>query len=536
MNKKIVCTLVCIIVAVILIGVMTNMFSKKKENRATIYATVGPEPSTIDPQKGTAIDERSYVRHMFEGLTRVDTQGNTVPGMAEKWEVDETNTKYVFHIRDAKWSDGKAVTANDFEFAWKRLLNPETASQGSTKLYILKNAEKYNKGECSSDEVGVKAIDDKTLEVTLESPAAYFVSMLGYECFVPTREDIVDNDGKWIQSADTYISNGAYKLKEWVHGSKIVMEKNENYWDADSVKTQNLEFLLIDDYSAGLNAFEAGELDINDAAYPTDEVNRLIENGSLKVSPYLSTYFYLFNTKQKPLDNVKVRKAISLAVDRSYIVHTVTGAGEVEATAYVPKGINGISSDFREESDLDILSNDPKIEEAKKLLSEAGYENGEGLPTIEILFNTSDEHQKIAEAVQHDLKENLGINVSLRNIEWSALLDTFRSGDYQMGRYGSIADYDDPITFLERFTTNGSANYTGWSSNEYDELINTARLSADANVRMQAMHKAESMLIDESIICPIYWYVQKVLINDNLKDAYVSPFGGYYLTHAYIEE
>ncbi len=532
--KKIIIWLIIVFIIFAIIGVA--IFNNKNDENSKIVATVGPEPVSIDPQIGSTIDCRVYMRHMFEGLTRIDKDGNVIPGMAEKWDIDETETQYTFYIRDAKWSDGKEVSAKDFEFAWKRLLNPETASEVAYKLYFVKNAEKYNKGNCSQDDVGIVALDDKTFQVTLERPTSYFLTMLCYENLMPVRQDIVDKDGKWTQNANTYVSNGAFKLKEWIHGSKIIMEKNENYWDKNSIKTSEIEFLLIDDYVAGLNAFESGQLDINDAAYPPEDVSRLIENGSMNISPYLSTYYYNFNTTKEPFNDVKVRKAFSLAIDREYIVNSVTKAGEKEAVAYIPDGIKVGENNYREISNVTSLNKNANIEEARKLLAEAGYPNGENFPSIEIVFNTSEEHKKIAEAIQHDLKENLGINVTIKNVEWSTLSQILTNKDYTVARNGQIADYDDPLTFLDGWVTGGTLNFSGWSNEEYDKLISIITSTTDENLRLQSIERAEEIILDELPICPIYWYVQKILVNEHLKDAYISPLGGYYLHYAYIEK
>lgn len=534
MKKWVVLIVIILIILLIVIGIKLTSNDSLDDN-SRIIATVGPEPVSIDPQIGTTIDCRVYVRHMFEGLTRLDEDGNIVPGMAENWDVDDTETVYTFHLREAKWSDGQEVTANDFEFAWKRLLNPETASEAAYKLYFIKNGEKYNKGECTQDEVGIVALDNKTLQVTLERPTVYFISMLGYENFMPVREDIVDSDGKWTQNPDTYICNGAFKLKQWVHGSQILLEKNENYWDAENIKTNEIEFLLMDDYVAALNTFEAGQLDIDDAAYPPEEVPRLIENGSIDISPYLATYYYNFNTTKEPFNDVRVRRAFSLAIDREYIVNSVTKAGEEPAIAYIPPGIMAGEVDYRENTQFDLLDKNANIEEAKKLLAEAGYPNGENFPTVEIVFNTSEEHKKIAEAIQNDLKENLGINVSLRNVEWSTLQQILGSGDFDIARNGQPADYNDPMTFLDGWVTNGSLNSSGWSNSEYDNLIYIASTTTDSNLRLESLQNAEKILLEEAPICPIYWYVQKILVSERLHNAYISPLGGYYLHYAYVE-
>ena len=535
MKKRIIILTVIILLSTVLILTRLTSSNKSNSNNSTIIATVGPEPVSIDPQIGTTIDCRVYIRHMFEGLTRVDVNGNIVPGMARDWTTDETETIYTFNLREAKWSDGQEITANDFEFAWKRLLNPETASEVAYKLYFVKNAEKFNNGECGEDDVGIKSIDEKTLQITLERPTSYFLSILGYENFMPVRKDIVDSNEEWTQSPDSFICNGAFKLKEWSHGSKITLEKNENYWDAPNIKSNEIEFLLIDDYVAGLNTFEAGELDINDAAYPPEEVSRLIENGSMKVSPYLATYYYNFNISKEPFNNIKVRQAISLAIDREYIVEKVTKAGETPATAYIPNGITANNSDYRENTNITVLDKNARVEEAQKLLAEAGFPNGDNFPTIEIVFNTSEEHKKIAEAVQHDLKENLGINVTLKNVEWATLQQILSSKDYDIARNGQPADYDDPLTFLDGWVTNGSLNFSSWSNEEFDNLIKTASTITDADLRLKSMQNAEQLMMEEAPISPIYWYVQKVLISNRLRDAYVSPLGGYYLHYAYIE-
>ncbi|GAA0766793.1 peptide ABC transporter substrate-binding protein [Clostridium subterminale] len=514
-----------------------------------IVYNLGADPKTIDPQLNSAVDGSTIIHNAFEGLMREDENSKIVPGTAEKYEVSDDGTVYTFHLREnAKWSDGKPVVAGDFVYAWKRALNPEVAAEYAYQLFYIKNgAAYYNKEKigdkvATADDVGVKAIDDKTLEVTLEAPVPYFLSLAAFPTYFPVREDVIEgNEEKWTLKPDTYISNGPFKMSEWKEKESITFVKNENYWDAENVKLETLEVRLIDDQITYLNAFKSGEVDIIESP-PQAEIPTLLDEGTAKIYPYLGTYFYVINVSDKAkevdpkaaeaLSKPKFRKALSLAIDKQLIVDKVAQGGQTPANSYVPAGIlDSAGKEFKKDSS----SKGTDIEEAKKLLAEAGYPNGEGAPTITFTFNTDQGHQNIAQAVQDMWKTNLGINVELKNEEWAVFQDTRTNFQYSMARHGWIADYNDPMTFLDMWTTGNGQNNSGYSNKEYDKLIAEAKVELDDTKRTELLHKAEDILMDESPVIPLYYYTNVLCIDKNVKGTYKSPLGQMEFRDAYVE-
>lgn len=506
-----------------------------------IVYNIDANPKTIDPQLNSAVDGSKVIRNTFEGLMREIENGEVENGIAEGYEVSEDGLVYTFHIRDnAKWSDGEDVTAKDFEYAWKRALNPNTAAEYAYQLFYIKNGEAYNKGEASADDVGIKVVDNKTIEVTLESAVPYFVSLLAMPVYYPVRQDIIEENGdKWALSPETYVSNGPFKMTEWSEKESMTFIKNENYWDADNVKLETLVFRLIDDQTTTLSAFKNGELDIMEQP-PTTEIQSLIDEGVAKVYPYLGTYFYMVNVSGKglsseavdALQDVRVRKALSLAIDRNLITEKVSTGGEIPATSYVPEGVKDTQGNTFHKDYSSVTTN---IEEAKKLLEEAGYPNGQGFPTITFTYNTASNNQMIAQAIQDMWKTNLGINVELKNEEWAVFQTTRNNFQYEICRHGWIGDYNDPMTFLDMWVTASGQNNAGYSNEEYDSLIAQAKSEQDGEKRTELLRKAEDILMDDMAIIPIYYYTNIVCANDNVKGYVKSPLGSMLFRQAYVE-
>ncbi|MDO4536382.1 MAG: peptide ABC transporter substrate-binding protein [Clostridium perfringens] len=506
-----------------------------------IVYNIDADPKTIDPQLNSAVDGSKVLRNAFEGLMREIENGEVENGIAESYEVSEDGLVYTFHIREnAKWSDGEDVTANDFDYAWKRALNPDTAAEYAYQLFYLKSGEAYNGGEASVDDVGIKVIDNKTIEITLESPVPYFLSLLAMPVYFPVRQDIVEENGdKWALSPETYISNGPFKMTEWNAKESMTFVKNENYWDADSVKLDTLVFRLIDDQTTYLSAFRNGELDIIETP-PTTEIQTLLDEGVAKVYPYLGTYFYVVNMSGKGLSSeavdvlqdVRVRKALSLAMDRTLITEKVSMGGENPATSYVPEGVLDTQG---EEFHKEYIDTTADIEEAKKLLEEAGYPNGEGFPTLTFTYNTASNHQMIAQAIQDMWKNNLGIDVELKNEEWAVFQNTRNNFQYEICRHGWIGDYNDPMTFLDMWVTDGGQNNAGYSNTEYDSLIAQAKSEQDGEKRTELLRQAEDVLMEDMPIIPIYYYTNVVCAKDNIKGFVKSPLGPMLFREAYVE-
>ncbi|RKD26389.1 oligopeptide transport system substrate-binding protein [Caminicella sporogenes DSM 14501] len=497
---------------------------------------LGSEPKTLDPQLNSASDGGHVINNTFEGLMR-EVNGKLEPAIAESYEVSEDELTYTFHLRDTKWSDGKPLTAHDFEFAWKRALDPKLASEYAFQLFYIKGGQEYYEGKGTRDDVAVKALDDKTLQVTLNAPTPYFLDLTTFYTYMPTREDIVDNEGIWAKDPSKFICNGPFKLVEYKSGDKLVLAKNENYWRADEVKIDKIIASMIVDQSTALTAYESGELDVIDNM-PTQEIPRLqAEDPTFTILPQIGTYYYIFNVNKEPVNDVRVRRALTLAIDRKAIVETVTKAAQVPATGFVPVNLTlSTGEEFRKVAgDYGIDPNGANVEEAKKLLAEAGYPDGKGFPEITILYNTSEGHKAIAEAIQEMWKKNLGINVKLANQEWAVFQDTRHQGNFTVARAGWLADYADPMTFLDLWTTYSGNNDAQWKVKAYDKLIEKAKL-VSGKERDKLLLEAEKMIMDEMIVMPIYYYTDPVMVKEKVKDWQKTKLGHWYFGYAYIAE
>ena len=525
-----------------------------------VTLSIASEPQTIDPAKNSAVDGAIMINHMFEGLMRWEDSGSETVGsdgtcsnavlgygQAESYdkEPNEDGTvTYTFHLRDGiKWSDGKDVTAQDFVFSWQRLVSPATAADYSYMIDCVVNANEIMAGEKEPSELGVSAPDEKTFVVTITSDLPYFTEICAFPATFPVREDIV-SDAQWTYDPATYISNGAYKMTSRVTNSEIVMEPNEHYYGVEDLGPDKITFKLMDDANAMLSGFNSGELDFIENM-PTDEVAGLLASGDLKIVDYIGTYYVCYQTQKAPFDDPKVRQAFTLAVDRTYIVNEITQTGQVEAGGYVPAGVydaeGATGDDFRTNGGnyYEPLSGDDNAnykancEKARELLAEAGYPNGEGFPVVEYLYNTDDNHKAIAEALQNMWQTELGVTVTLNNQEWGTFLQTRKDGDYSIARNGWIADYNDPMTFLDMWLTGGGNNDAQYSSAAYDAKIQEAKAASDPATRMQLMHEAEDILLEQDwVVNPLYFYTQSYMLADGIQGMYYCPLGYFFFDHA----
>lgn len=495
----------------------------------------GPEPKTLDPQMSSGIPEAIMEMALYEGLTRLDKNNRPVAGIAKKWDISADKKVYTFHLRDAKFSNGDPIKAEDFRNAWLKALNPDNAAEYAYQLFYIKNAEKYNSAKAKPEDVGIKVIDDKTLQVTLEAATPYFLELCAFPTYYPNDTKVVQADPKgWNLKPETLIGDGPFKMTEWKHQDTMTLVKNENYWDAKNVKLAQLTFNLVEDPKSALTAFEAGQIEGTDLV-PAGDIDRLKKEGLLKFTPYIGTYFYRFNVTRKPFNDVRVRQALALAIDRKMLVEKVTKAGQIPAYALTPFGLNDAASgsDFRKVGG-DYFKED--VAKAKQLLADAGYPGGKGFPQVSILFNTNANHQQIAEAIQDMWSKNLGIKVTLANQEWKVYQRTMQDLQYDIARYGWIGDYLDPMTFMDMFVTNGGNNQTGWSNAQYDKDIETAKASSDNKVRMDAMHDAEKVLMNEMPVMPIYFYTNPYVAKPYVKNVIMFPLGFIDFKYATVEK
>ena len=550
-----------VVLGLTLIVSMTFFGCSKKEAPAPVAAAdstydlsvcFASEPQTIDPALNSAVDGAVMLQHMFEGLMKWADGGNPatdkgdmnyaklVNGQASSYEKvvnDDGTVTYTFKIRpDAKWSDSKAVTADDFVYTWQRLATPATAADYCYMIDMVKGYAEVNSGEAEPSTLAVSAPDASTFQVTITYDCPYFLEVCAFPATFPVRKDIVEaNPDTWTteNNSANYISNGPYKLAEWVHDSYIKMVPNEHHYDVANLGPDTITFRLMNDQNAMLAGYRSGDLQfIQDM--PVDETAGLLASGELNIVDYIGTYYVVYQTQKAPFDDWRVRKAFTLAIDSPYIVEQITQSGEVPAAGFVPAGIYDADSsgaDFRTTGGnyWEIPTTEEiyarNVAEAKQLLADAGYPNGEGFPVVTYLYNTSDAHKAIGEALQQMWQNALGVTVQLQNQEWNAFLENRKNGEYQIARNGWIADYNDPISFLDMWMTGGGNNDAQYAVPEYDALIAEAKASADPNVRMTAMHKAEDIIMGRDwALGPIYFYTQKYLMQD-IDGAFYTPLG-----------
>lgn len=540
-NKLIVLTL-CI---TLVLSSLAGCKSKKVATQNLIRYDIGSEPKTLDPALNSAVESGTIILNAFEGLTKFGQGDKPVAGVAETWDVSPDKLTYTFHLRkDAKWSDGKPVTAKDFEYAWKRGMNPDTAAEYANYFYYIKNAEAYNTKKGTANDVGVKATDDSTLVVTLVNATPYFLQLTAFPTYAPVRQDIVEaNKDTWATKPATYISNGPFKMTEWRPKDKIILEKNTNYWNASAVKLDRIEFSMIEEATSRLAAYKSGQLDYIEGP-PSQEVPTLLQSKQAVAIPYLGTYFFSINMTPKAasvdpagakaLSDVRVRKALILAIDRDAMVKNVLKAGQVPAAAFVPPGVPATAGgDFSTKKYFDTKGN---AAEAKKLLADAGYPGGKGFPAITILYNTGSGHQDVAQAVQDMWRKNLGINVQLANQEWKVFQVTRTNKEYLIARDGWIGDYLDPMTFLDLFTSTSGNNNPGYKNPSYDAKIAAAKKEKDPTTRDKLMRDAEAILMNDAPIIPLYYYVNVAMIKDYVKGTRKSQLGFVFFENAYVQK
>ncbi|MFC7322913.1 peptide ABC transporter substrate-binding protein [Halobacillus campisalis] len=493
------------------------------EDSSVLRMNNGAEPTSLDPPIGFDAASWNVLNNLMEGMTRLSQEHEPEEATAENIEVSEDGTEYTFTIReDAKWSNGDDVTAEDFEFAWKRLLDPETASAAAFLGYFIEGGEDFNNGEGSADEVMVEAVNDKELHVTLTAPTNYFLNIISNPAFFPINKEVAEDNEEWFTEAESFVGNGPFSLTEWEHDNEMVLEKNEEYWDAETVQLEEVHFAMVDDSNTEYQLYDSGDLD--NSEIPSDLADELLESDEVTIEDQAGTQFYRFNVEEEPFQNEKIRKAFALAVNQEDIVSYVTKMGEEPARGFVSPGFKDANgNDFREESGA-LVQYD--AEEAKQLLEEGMEEEGyDELPEVTLSYNTDDTNKSIAETMQEMYSKNLGVDVTLENTEWNVFLEDQKALEHQFSRSSFLADYADPINFLESFTTDSSMNRTGWANEEYDNLIAQAKEETDEEQRFQHMYEAEQILFEEMPIFPIHFYNQVFLQKDNVDGIVRHPVG-----------
>ncbi|OYD07204.1 peptide ABC transporter substrate-binding protein [Paludifilum halophilum] len=484
--------------------------------------TIPGEPPTMDSAKATDVMSFDILNNVKEGLYRLDKDNKPEPAIASGVDISEDKKTYIFNLREAKWSDEEPVRAQDFEYAWKRALNPKTASEYANILFPVKNAEAYNSGDVSADKVGVEAVDEKTLKVELEEPTSYFLSLTSFVTYMPQRKDIVEKHGKkYAQEVDKMVYNGPFDLSKWQHEQELNLKKSETYWDRNAVKLTDVTMNIVKDSSTGVNLYTSDQTDIT-------ELDSALADAFKKSAEYTPVtqsrnYFLQFNTKNEFLSNEKVRKAISYAIDRETLIKEVLKNGSKPAYALVPPTI--YSSDnkiFRKEGTKGHQYNPS---EAKRLLKE-GMDELEFTekPTLTLL--SYDDHRKQAAVyIQEQLKINLGMDVKIDPQPMKQKIDREDNGDFVVTLAGWKADYNDPMSFLEIFSSDHPINVGFWENKKYDQLIEKSRGNSDYDKRSADMVGAEKIVLEEAALAPIYYAGKAYLQKQYVKDVVRHPIG-----------
>ena len=476
----------------------------------------GTEPEELDPQVATGIPEREIMTSIFEGLVDEDPKDlHPVPAVAQSWDISEDQRTYTFHLRPGLvWSNGRPLTSNDFILTFKRLLNPKFAATNAYLVFnVVQGAKDYYDHKTTDfSTVGFKAPDPSTFVITLTQPAPYFLKLVAghfiwYPLPIPEIEALggLETRGSRWTRPEHIVGNGAFVLKVWDSEKKIVVERNPRYWDAKSVKLDEIDFLATEDGATEERMFRTGQLD-RTASLPLGKIDVYKKEHPevLKIAPYLGLYFYRCNVTKPPLNDKRVRKALALALDREALIRDVLKAGQTPAYSVSRPGVANYDPQVRLTGSL---------EDARRLLAEAGYPGGRGMPTVQILYNTNEGHKQIAEVIQQMWKTRLGVDAELVNEEWKVYLQTARSGNYQISRAGWIASYNDPLPFLDIWETGNGENETGWSNAEYDRLLHQSMAARSEDERYGYYRKMDAILVDECPVIPIYFYTRAYLLS-----------------------
>lgn len=479
----------------------------------------GAEPKDLDPHNTTGVPEFHITQNLFEGLVGKDPKTlDPVPGVATHWDVSKDGKKYTFHLRpDARWSNGDAVTADDFVYSWTRLLKPETAAEYAYQAHYIVNGKEFNSGKLKdASKLGIKAVDAHTLEVTLVNPTPFFLALVYHHSLYPVHRATIEKFGpKWTRP-ENMVSNGAFKLAKWEMNKVITLVPNPHYWARKSVKLEEVNMYPVENADTEEKMFRSKLLHITEQV-PLEKLPYWQEDktGVFQTGPYLGSYFYWFNCKKAPLNNKLVRQALVLAIDREQIVKYVTKGHQLPATMFVPPGVVNYDSVSRLPKDLG------QVERAKKLLAQAGYgPGGKPFPKLEILYNTMEGHKKIAQAIQEMWKNNLGIEVSLINQEWKVYLSSMHTHNFEIGRQGWIGDYNDANTFLDLFETGNGNNLGQYSNPKYDQVMATAAKEKDLTKRAKILNQAEEIILDDVPVLPIYIYTRNYLKRESVQGWY----------------
>lgn len=528
---------------VLMVASASNLTScSKNGNRVSeqkLCVNLYCEPPSLDPRRFTDSSSANVLLMLFEGLTRIDSDNKPKPALAEKILISPDQRTYTFKLREAYWSNGDKVTAEDFAYSWRKILEPNYPALFAYKLYVIKNAIDIKEGRLPVEQLGVKVIDDKTLEVTLNYPTPYFLELVAFPTFFPVnkKNDLLKPD--WAGEASSYyISNGPFRLKKWDHENEIELRKNPQYWDANSVKLQSIYLAMIDDTTTEFYMFEMGELDWAGSPIsnlPPEFLPALIEEGKIQIMPATAVYYYKINTDAPCLSNTNIRLALGHCINRKAIVDHITQAGQRPALSLIPPMPGWEERNLFQDGDLDSAR-----EHFKNGIQELGIEEGQ-FPSFSLCYNTNREHQKIAQAIQQQWKDGLGIKVDLETADWKVYLSKINKQDYQIGRMGWIGDFHDAVSFLEPFKYKdnphlGGNNETGWENPSYTALLDRAEQEINPEKRIALLKQAEKILIEQMPVIPVFFINFAYLKKPYVHNVFVSPLGVADFKKAFLKE
>ena len=525
---------------------------KSGDGKKILTIQLGPDVESIDPALNSAVDGANYILYAFENLLKIDKEGKVVPGLAEKYDISDDQLTWTFHLRDGlKWSDGSDFTAEDFVYSWQRMVDPNVAAPYAQT--VLGMVEGYDEAIGKPDAEGnttidpdptklkVEAPDDKTLIVHMAKPTPYFDKLAAFVSLSPVKKDVVEaNPDGWSIDPKTYISTGPFKLTDWKPGSYLMFEKNENYWDADSVKLDGIKCLLMEDQNAAFSAYESGDA-LMIKSIPTQEITTLKERADYYLDPILGTYYLDLNNTLDEFKDSRVREALSLALDRKYVSEVITSGTYTPASGFVSEGVTDWDGTVWQDNITDssayinVEDHAGNLAKAKELLKEAGYENGVGLPEMVYSTNDASYHKKIAEYLQQAWGE-LGLKVEVNIVEWKSFTPQRRSGNYQIARDGWVMDYNDPSNILELALTGNGNNNAKYSNPEFDALMEKAATEKDPQTRFGYFHQAEDLMMKDTAMVPLLYYNDFYLQSDKITGSWHSPDGFWHFEYADIAD
>jgi oligopeptide transport system substrate-binding protein len=514
----------------IILLICTSCSSK---NHEALRMNIGGEPPTLDPRKARELQSMTITKMFFEGLTRMNQDEQAELAMAEKIDVSEDGKIYTFHLRNAVWNTGAKVTAHDFVYAWSKVLDPHFPADQVFQMYVIKNGKACKDGKVIFEQVGVKALDDRTLQVELEHPTPYFLELTALPVYFPVSQKVDETHPHWANDAETLVGNGPFMIKDWKHNDHLYAVKNSSYWDASHVKLKKIDLLMVDE-STELKMYERGDLDWAGSplsTIPVGALKDLKQQGQLQVKPFLATYFFRTNVESEPFQHPLMRKAFALAIKRSEIVEHVTQGDQLPATGLIPPSLGVQLAPYFKDGDQE--SAQVAFEEA---LAAEGL-NRETMPTISLMYIAGERNHLIAQTVQDQWKNTLGIDVQLHAMERKVFFDRISKRNFQLAVGSWTADFSDSMNFLEIFKFKaGGSNNTGWENLRYRELLDEALEVNDLQQRRKIFQECESILIEEMPIIPLFHYTLLYVSKQNVKGVVLSHLGGLDFKWAYMEK